>query len=340
MIEVVSHPLDLTEWQPHKLKLEDSLEPENQQESLTAEQKQEEQKPKAFYLELYGETNPVVDMNYAEVLSGGQGTDPAQTTPSGPIYEYWWTIGHAGFSEHTGHLWNWHGANDHDEFWRNLQDDTAAHVYMFFPVNAGWRIKELVATVKYLTPIAEQTDLMQKASEEWQHISPIMAAAGQVTGALAAPLALLPPVGAAATGASALMSAISKVGVNSVPRVDGFNWSTRKVTFPSSRGVMQGVMWQLPGEMMKVLGGRLTGSIALSFIPARVQKAETSQQGSHEFMTAPILAHAAVYSNHPRKNAQIWVPGKRNFIKLNITPIARRPDTSIESNNAVPPING
>jgi len=42
-----------------------------------------------------------------------------------------------------------------------------------------------------------------------------------------------------------------------------------KVTFgsPEHGGVMQGVVWTLPKSMFAELGGRLTGGLAVSFLP-------------------------------------------------------------------------
>ena len=45
-----------------------------------------------FYLEVFGETEPLLDMTHAEVIPVG-GSTAATATPT-PIYEYWWTIGH------------------------------------------------------------------------------------------------------------------------------------------------------------------------------------------------------------------------------------------------------
>lgn len=62
-----------------------------------------------FYLEIYGETQPKVNLSFAEVLGPGPvSTDaasgiPALTTAE-PVYEYWWTIGfHRGDSPEAKH---------------------------------------------------------------------------------------------------------------------------------------------------------------------------------------------------------------------------------------------
>jgi len=135
MIEVVSYPTDLSTWDPTVAAL--------QGEGVSKVSKE-------FYLELYGETTPVVDMDYAQVLPAGNPDGTPQTAQAAPIYEYWWTVGHGGFSEHREHFWDHLGAQaqDHD-IWHDLNDETAARVYVFFPIDAGWRVKELISTVKY-----------------------------------------------------------------------------------------------------------------------------------------------------------------------------------------------
>ena len=116
MIEVVSYPPDLASW---------------------------DQSKNPFYLEVFGETEPILDMSYAEVLPSG--SDTAKTTAVTPIYEYWWTIGHGGQAPDHHHLWPERPSEK--PIWNKLED-IAARVYLYFPINAGWRIKELVATVK------------------------------------------------------------------------------------------------------------------------------------------------------------------------------------------------
>lgn len=112
MITTVSHPPDLSKW---------------------------DQAGDPFYLELYGESEPTLDMTYAEVIPPG-GAE-AKTVQSTPIYEYWWTLGHGGTAPHHRHLFEHRGK---DDLWGTL-DDIAARVYVYFPISGGWRIKELVA---------------------------------------------------------------------------------------------------------------------------------------------------------------------------------------------------
>jgi hypothetical protein len=47
-----------------------------------------------FYLELFGETKPLLEQNFAEALPAGAADGSPQTIAFTPVYEYWWTIGH------------------------------------------------------------------------------------------------------------------------------------------------------------------------------------------------------------------------------------------------------
>jgi hypothetical protein len=104
--------------------------------------------------------------------------------------------------------------------------------------------------------------------------------------------------------------------VGTVPQgVKGFDWYVEKVTVPAAarHGVMQGVVWAIPKEMFELLGGRLTGSLALSFIPSAAVG-----QTPWEAMTLPMLAHAAVYADGETS----WVPAKNQFVELPLSPRA------------------
>ncbi len=267
MIEVVSSPAELATWDPDK---------------------------QPFYLEVYGETRPLINMKYAEVQPSG--SEDAKTIADVPIYQYWWTIGHSVAPKHV------------EELWSQLPDDAAARVYLYFPLNSGWRIKELVATVNYLSPVHEQVSWWDKIAEGWKNISPLVSDVSS--------LAQLVPNPAFA-GAATVLSTIAKLQINSVPQVDGYAWSVGKVTSTTHLGVMQGVMWTLPKKMFTEMGSRLTGSVALSFIPSFKQQG-TVFKDKPSFQQGQILAHAVVYGPD---NSQFWAPTNvREFIELQIAP--------------------
>jgi len=263
-----------------------------------------------YYLEVFGEAEPVLDMTHAEVMPAG-GSSAASPSPV-PVYEYWWTIGHGGSRPQHRHLL---GGRKNLDLWHRLED-IAARVYLYFPISGGWRVQELAASAKYLRPVARQSDWSDKAAADWQRIEPILAGAGQAASALG----VVPGVGTIAAGAAPILSAASKLQLGSVPQgVKGFNWYVEKVTAPPSadHGVMQGVVWAIPREMFELLGGRLTGSLALTFIPTRA-----AGQPSWTAQTLPMLAHAAVYAD----GQTTWMPAQNRFVQLPLSP--RVPDPS------------
>jgi len=229
--------------------------------SFPADLGQWDQDEHPYYLEVFGEGEPLLDMTHAEVIPVG-GSAAATATPT-PIYEYWWTIGHGGSKPQHRHLFE---DRQKVDLWHRLED-IAARVYLYFPISGGWRTQELAASAKYLSPVIHQSDWTAKAAEQWQRMQPILAGAGQAASALG----VVPGIGAVAAGAAPVLSAISKLQVNAVPQgVKGFDWYVEKVTVPAAarHGVMQGVVWAIPKEMFELLGARLTGSLALSFIPS------------------------------------------------------------------------
>jgi hypothetical protein len=295
-IEAVSDPADLSTWEPYT---------------------------DPFYIELFGETRPVVDTAFAELIPASASDAKPVSGANAPVYEYWWTIGHPGLPRQEGGFMHWlHAAsNEQDaettaasatEFWTNL-GDPAARVYMFFPRNGGWRIKELVATVKYLDPAPQQRDFWTKAVQDWSALQPLVQDTSTLTGALG------PQVGIPVRGAVATLNALAQLKLSSVPQGAGFDWSVGKVTFghkddahPERSGVMQGVVWRLPAKMFTELGGRLTGSLAVSFIPSGLQQSDGTPAKGPMFEPRAILAHAVVYS---KDGTEHWMPHERPFIR-------------------------
>lgn len=285
VIEVASWPPDLAQWNP-------ATEP--------------------FYLEFFGETSPVLDTAQAEVLPAGK-ADPQTSSPA-PVYEYWWTLGHPGAAPHRE---QWAGligedlGNDErrEPVWENLRDDVAARVYLYFPVRTGWRVREIVATVKYLTPVHQQQAWWTQVGQDLKLLQPLVADAGSIAGLI--------PGGATP---SKWLDTISKMQIGSVPQSKEFPWSVEKVTFGGNgEDVMQGVAWNLPASLLRAQGGRMTGSLAVSIMPATKQVGDGADRVAPATTGAPAKAHAGVY---PRHGGAIWLPGPdaRRFIDLLITP--------------------
>lgn len=277
VITVASHPPDLASWDQHA---------------------------DPYYLEVFGETEPVLDMTHAEVLPPGGSA--AQTTAATPVYEYWWTIGHGGTKPEHRHLFE---SRKKLDLWHRLED-IAARVYLYFPIAGGWRVQELAASAKYLAPVTHQSDWTEKAAADWQRMQPIVAGAGQVASALG----VVPAVGTVAAGAAPILSAVSKLQIGSVPQdVKGFDCYVEKVTFGAAagHGVMQGVVWAIPKEMFEYLGGRLTGSLAVSFVP-------TASGDPSDWVPKALLmlAHAVVYADGEHS----WVAAQNKFVELTLSP--------------------
>src|SRR4051812_2306604 len=64
-----------------------------------------------FYLELYGEDEPLIDTTFAEALPGGTtgGTSSSTGSDAAPVYEYWWTLGFHRESAPDKKFGRWHG---------------------------------------------------------------------------------------------------------------------------------------------------------------------------------------------------------------------------------------
>ena len=245
-----------------------------------------------FYIELFGETHPYLDMTYAEVLPvGSKEDDPTQTKAVTPIYQYWWTLSQSGSPAAL-------------QLRQNLQDDPdpAARVYLYFPLGGGWRIKEFAASVKYLTPIVKHVDWLTRLGDVWNKTQPFVDEAAQLTALLPKPL----------DASSNVLSALAKLKLNEVPPVDGFAWSVGKVTTKWQGSVMEGVMWTLPKKMFTDIGGRITGSLAVSFIPAPIQDPSGMIRDDYSvFQRLPIQAHARIYLQQDKHSDAIF-PSDRN----------------------------
>ena len=267
-----------------------------------------------FYFEVFGETSPLLDTAYAEVVPRDTGDGAGQPARSAPVYEYWWTIGHPGHRpEHAGFLERLAGPND---LWERLPNP-AARIYFFFPMGGGWRVKELAATVKYMSPVAHEDSFMEKAAQGWQTIQPLVDGASKLAG-VAGPIA-----GTAAAQSAKILGAMAQLKLSTVPTVKGFEWSAGKVAFGNKDhgGVAQGVMWTLPPSMFQELGGRLTGSLALTLIPDRKQSIGQPSDVSSDPQPQDLLAHAVVYSPEGHDQDH-WAPAIDSFVHLRIAPRA------------------
>ncbi len=255
-----------------------------------------------FYLELFGETSPVLDIAYAEVCAP-PASQVDDTSRASPLYEHWWTIGRPGPFEHHGGLLG--KLPRPEDLWERLHDP-AARVYLYFPLGGGWRVKELAATIKYMRPVPHEKEFLERAAQDWGIIGPFVEGASSL--AMNAG-----PVGAAAGLAAhktvATLNSLAHLKIGTVPQIAGFEWTATKVTARSDThgGALQGVVWSLPRSLLTELGGRITGSLAVSFIPDRKQRAHEVWDKGLTFESKAILAQAVVYGS---ENEEHWAPAQ------------------------------
>jgi hypothetical protein len=274
MIEVVSYPPDLGVWDPRG-------------------------NP---YLELYGETKPLLCMDRLE--TGAADSDQVQrVSPFMAVYEYFWTL---GVSEDKQ-------ARPDSHFFQG--NDPGAELWLLFPRTGGWRICEVAAAIRYLRPLPHKHNLMEKVNEFWKNTTPILTDVAQIAKALPIP-------GTEPT--ATLLNMLAQLRITSLPPVEGFLWSVDKVTKCVGSEVMEGVHWMLPKTMFTELGGtRLTGSITVYFHPAHLQEDGVVLEHQSKFEQRPILARAVV---HAEKGDQ-YVPAVEkdgnsevHYLKLGIRP--------------------
>ena len=218
-----------------------------------------------YFLELYGETSPEVDLEDAEVLA------TRGKSNAGPIYEYFWTLGwvehvsaSSRFLPRNVPFFPHKGSAGTD--WGKLSRHSFAQVYVLFPRNSDWRAHELAVSVKYLAPIDQQKTVMQEMGKDIAALQPLLGVAGTAVGAVGAAAGAGPVT--SATGH--VLDAMAKMKVGSVPQTKNFNWSVRKVTIKLEEDAMEpadGVVWNLPPLMLESLGSRINGSIAVSLVP-------------------------------------------------------------------------
>jgi hypothetical protein len=216
-IESVSSPLDVRLWNP------------------------DEPDAKPFYFELLGETRPLLDGSFAE-LATAPTAHGMPGAPQSSVYEYWWTIGHEGRPPGASgsRLKRWTGRARRDWIWDRLEDRAAA-VSVFFPTDGGWRVSEVAATVKYMSPVPHDPTLAERASGAVTTVEPLLQDASKLVSLVQ------PAAGGVASKAAQTLDVLAQMKINQVPQVGGYAWAVSKVTTVSeSGGVAYGVRWTLP----------------------------------------------------------------------------------------------
>jgi hypothetical protein len=250
----------------------------------------------SYYFELYGETQPFLCTNFTETLQDHSLDNDPRMKAQPPIYEYFWTIGI------SDHLLNQFSHNDTDKLWHH---SAGAKVSVYFPLKHGWRVEEVLASVKYVRPLPHQDDLVKKVTEYWNIVAPGVGKAAEFIEHLD-----IPGVSMGAT----LIDTLAKAPITSLPPVEGLEWQVRKTTNFVGGEIMEGVRWTLPRKLFSVLGNWLTGSLAVYFHPYYEQKQQ--KKVFDQPQAGPILAQAEVYN----PGQQIPPSKEEKSISLNITP--------------------
>lgn len=262
-----------------------------------------------FYLEVFGEASPRITPGYAQLPLPEENGSLKQCTNLVPLYEYYWSVGYIDAD----------GKRGPGPRGRNLAD-TAAEVYLYFPTTGGWRVQELVATIKYLCPGREHASILRDAAHTFATAQPIVEDASKL-----AARSGLPGVGPIAASTATLLDVIARLKVTSVPPSHGYDWSVQKVTeHPREHCLLQGVKWTIAKKLFVEFGSRLTGSIAVSLIPTKRQP--SSDESDHvQLERLPIRAKAimklhARYLHLDRGQSFRLPKGEDEFLELEISP--------------------
>jgi len=266
---------------------------------------------KFFYFELFGETSPLITPGYTQLMLE-ENERSKHGTNLAPLYEYYWSLGYVGSDPKWGR----------DLWWRRHKKK-AAEVYLYFPTTGGWWIQELLATVKYLTPGTEHAAVLQNAAQIFASAQPIVEDVSKLAKAGEG----LPGAGPIAASSAVLLDIIAKLKITSVPPVKHYKWSVQKVAgYVSEEGkepvLMHGVKWTIPAKLFIEFGPRLTGSIAVTIIPA---SEHSEEKPDHiQLMPMPIRAKAVIHwhpefrGREPKLGSE---DGKSEYLKLEITPL-------------------
>jgi hypothetical protein len=189
---------------------------------------------------------------------------------------------------------------------------------LYFPTNGGWRIEELLATIKYLCPGREHSSLLQDAAHMFSTAQPIVDDASKLAAASG-----VPGVGLLAASTASLLDTIGRLKLTSVPPEGDYKWCVQKVDqYMQDAGLLHGVKWTIPKKLFVEFGSRLTGSIAVNVIPAILQS--SSVESDYVLpRRLPIRATAVMnpHSRHLKGNEPIQLPTDR-FLQLEIEPRA------------------
>jgi hypothetical protein len=211
-----------------------------------------------FFLDLWGERAPLVSPAYglASVAHGG--------TPEVFVYEYFWTLGvfRPGSGGTAGRGGGPRGLLRRSE--KGPRMDPAlpagytgsAQVSLLFQRDRGCWVHELAASVKLLSP--PPRDFAEEVGEDLTALQPLAGLAGSAATAVGGPVV---------SAAGHVLDAIAKVTANGVPSTKEFPWSVQTLCVRSGPDDWAGVVWNLPEDMLRSCGDRITGSLAVVLLP-------------------------------------------------------------------------
>jgi hypothetical protein len=165
-----------------------------------------------FYLELFGEASPQMASAYTQLPILEEGGAPRNSSNLAPAYEYYWSLGCINLDKKQG-LPSWGGE----------LADTAAEIFLYFPITGGWRAEEIVATVKYLCPGREHSSLLQNAAHMFSAAQPLVEDASKLAAATG-----VPGVGPIAGSTAALLDVVGRLKLTSVPPEGDYQWCVQR----------------------------------------------------------------------------------------------------------------
>jgi len=178
----------------------------------------------SFYFEVFGESSPRIVPEYTQVPLPEEDAGLKQCINFAPLYEYYWSLGFVDLDGKCG-----------PDTWGGELAETAAEVYFYFPTTGGWRVEELLATIKYLCPSKEHTSHLQGAADLFASAQPIV----EDVSKLASVGSMLPGVGPIAASSAVLLNAIARLKITSVAPTGDYVWSVQKVASVQKDSLLQ-----------------------------------------------------------------------------------------------------
>ena len=125
------------------------------------------------------------------------------------------------------------------------------------------------------------------------------------------------------SGSAHIVGALAQMKINSVPQTQGFPWSAARTACVWGKETITGVAWSLPKSMFEELGGRITGTLAVIFVPAREQNPDAASSEPVDPQPRQVLARAVVHGSEsiPAPPDKDDSPDRHEYIKLWIAPM-------------------